>query len=397
MNKLLPDINEIIPIKNNNSIFYNCGYNQTFEFLSFEKKLQIINDIIRQTMIPEPFPDTNDHVENLVGNCHTAALASIQYLKKLNIGKNHKYALARGKNYDPLNINTTHAVVLVEDDLENTYLFDASPFVGYNYGKVVNIKKEKIYEEFVILNNNMINIVNRIWEIPFLEKNEQINSNNYKIFLEFLEKYYDIKILHGLISKNLKLLSKYCTYDYEKNTLIKKSQEINTCDKKTLVYKQAVKNRIKQYESEIKSINEFNKRKLDLIQYKANESLILNSEKTLYSVINDKKIKLSYITPRLLYENNMSSILFHKSFFNELKNMIIGDNECGYIINEFGQILESKNCMLINNNLITDKIKNNAYIIDDACQSVYYFLKNYSEYNMMNEFVYPNPKFYIKK
>ena len=81
MNKLLPKKEELIPITNDRTTFYECGFNTDFDNLSFQKKLEIVNNLIRQTIIPTCRPNPNDHVESLIGNCHTAALAGKEYLK----------------------------------------------------------------------------------------------------------------------------------------------------------------------------------------------------------------------------------------------------------------------------------------------------------------------------
>ena len=60
MNLLLPNQNELKPIKNN-SLFYDCGFNEDFNKLSFKTKLQVLCDIVRQSIYPcgKPNPDND--------------------------------------------------------------------------------------------------------------------------------------------------------------------------------------------------------------------------------------------------------------------------------------------------------------------------------------------------
>lgn len=121
MNKLLPKINELKPITDKNSTFYECGFNTDFYNLPFEGKLKIINDIIRQTILNKYISDPDTDTENLVGNCHTASRASLEYLKSLKIGKNYRYVFCKKKPFEPEDITTKHAALLVDDFEGNTY------------------------------------------------------------------------------------------------------------------------------------------------------------------------------------------------------------------------------------------------------------------------------------
>ena len=136
LDKLLPSKDELIPIDNPNNTFYECGFNYEFDNLSFEKQLQVICDLVRQSIYPSRFPHPNDGIKDLIGNCYTAAYVSKLYLEKLGIGKNVKIVFGRARTFEPDDNNTIHLLNLVEDYNGNVYQFDATPFVGYGLGVV---------------------------------------------------------------------------------------------------------------------------------------------------------------------------------------------------------------------------------------------------------------------
>jgi len=78
---LLPNREELVPITNKKNTFYECGFNSDFDSLSFEKQLQVICDIVRQSIYVSPFPHPEEGIDNLVGNCYTAAYVSKRYLE----------------------------------------------------------------------------------------------------------------------------------------------------------------------------------------------------------------------------------------------------------------------------------------------------------------------------
>ena len=86
----LPEKDELIPITNDKTTFYDCGFNEPFDNLSFQKKLEIVNNLVRQSIVPDCRPRLNDN-ETLIGNCHTAVRVSEEYLKHLKIGINLLY------------------------------------------------------------------------------------------------------------------------------------------------------------------------------------------------------------------------------------------------------------------------------------------------------------------
>ena len=155
MNRLLPKQEDLFPILDDRKTFSETSFTKDFDKLDFISKLQLVNDIVRQTMLIEQNPDPEIEIQELTGDSYTASLISIQYLKELNIGINHKSVFARKRSFDPEDITTMHVITLVEDELGNTYQFDSSPYVGYKIGKVEKTDDYRIYEEYVIIDDSL--------------------------------------------------------------------------------------------------------------------------------------------------------------------------------------------------------------------------------------------------
>ena len=180
MNKILPSKNEIKPITNVNSTFYECGFNQDFENLPFINKLQIINDLVRQSMLPERTPNPLNDKATLIGDCYTSAIASIEYMKNLNIGTNHRLVFCRKRPYDPDNITSRHAAVLVDDEEGNTYFYDATPYVASNYGKV--LPDQNFYEHYEIIDNEKSELIFFLRELIYKHNNSLLKLEDIPFY-----------------------------------------------------------------------------------------------------------------------------------------------------------------------------------------------------------------------
>ena len=222
MNRLLPSIDKLIPITTDSKTFFNSPLNKDFQLLSFKDKLQVLNDIIRQSMIYTENINPLIDVNTLIGDDYTAALVSMNYLKELNVGRNYKIAFAKGTSFD----SNIRVVLLVDDEDNNTYLFDATPKVRYKAG-YVELNKD-IYEDYTIIDGELENVFLRLRRINFLldrgifndDINEYISFLNYTLKYEalspYINKLYDkIKRILGVSTlKYDSMFNKNCNYDF---------------------------------------------------------------------------------------------------------------------------------------------------------------------------------------
>ena len=78
--ELLPTKEELVPITDSHTTFYECRFNTPFDTLSEKQKLQIICDIVKETIYPNPITNPNCDIETLNGNCYTACVVARNYL-----------------------------------------------------------------------------------------------------------------------------------------------------------------------------------------------------------------------------------------------------------------------------------------------------------------------------
>lgn len=318
MNKLLPKKEELTPITNDKATFYECNFNQPFDSLPFITKLQIVNDIVRESIIPSVFSNPETEEETLIGNCHTASLTSIKYLKELNIGKNHRYVLARRKMYQPEDITTKHALVLVDDEQGNTYQFDATPFVGHGYGTVKKLSEEQLYEEYVPIEGELDYILRKFRELMYQYNQKTMTPqdlNNYLDILEYSKKY---PILNGFISYCYGLLSKLSSSQYESNLLLDKSVQYNpynnipSNDNKSRIElrRMMALEQIKLWQEELHELLKCPKgnerRQLELAQCIVQEMKLYDTTYEHYLNYNNINIPFSHLSPRFFQEEGLS-------------------------------------------------------------------------------------------
>ncbi len=206
MNKLLPKLDELEPIIEEEGTFSHCEFTKPFRELDFQAKLQVVCDIVRQSMIFKDCPNPDEDVESLVGDCHTAALASIEYLKYLNIGKNHRYVLCGRRSFDPKDMPSERFAVIVEDDNNKEYFFDATPLIGYGYGKVADLQKEKLFENYTTITSDNISTISNLRKILYNAKVGEINFEKAKMYLNNIDTM-NSPIYTGLLAKCYKAMA----------------------------------------------------------------------------------------------------------------------------------------------------------------------------------------------
>ncbi len=439
MNKLLPKIDKLTPITIDSKTFFNSPLNKDFQLLSFKDKLQVLNDIVRQSMIYTENVNPLNDIDTLIGDDYTAALVSMNYLKELNVGRNYKIVFAKGTSFD----NNIRVVLFVDDDNNNTYLFDATPKVRYKAGYVES--NQDIYEDYIIIDGELEKIFLRLRGIDFLlnrsisndDINEYISFLNYALKYEVLRPYinklYD-KIKRTLGVSTLKydsMFNKNCNYD-----IIKMLKQVK-------IWSQELKDLI--------SSNKDYKRQLELAQNITYLQDIISGKSapicnlgTYYS--------MSELTPRLFLENNLTLVMIKPSayifnFENEVKMRFlegkydeVGEyfgslgekNDLGlipmklfhphgykyvremtgpteiFLVNrsaeevgiikkklrqEFKQRVKTNEVMWFDKKTIqwNPICLNFAHSSDDPCEACMGYTMLYPEYQVMTRFMYPNP------
>lgn len=416
MNKLLPSIDECKPIIGDWKTFSDCSYNNDYCKLSFKQQLQIVADLVRQTILISSKPNPKTEMDELEGDSYTASLVAQEYLKESNIGKNIRLAIQNDIYEDQYQPN--YRIVLLVDDMDNnTYVVDCTPDIGYGCGKVVNIV-ESFYEYHII--------TEEIKKILF-DVRLKINSNDKK---DLLDLSYELK-----------------KYPF----LIGYYNELNNLDLNNKINQDRFNNWKKEL-NELNNNSKYLKRRLELAQSLTSE---LINAKLIYDrdiIINNNKILLRNINSRYFYENACTLVLIKPSSYllginasvkdklingklsTASQNVNLGLNSelfslplmdyfhpHGYkyarsmtgpsnlflvyenpikigkikkdIRNTYGNVIKNHNVQWFDEKpILWDPIVTNlVHSTDDACETAMHFLSPYPEFQIMTRYMYPNP------
>ena len=387
---LLPSRNELKPVMKD-SAFYECGFNIDFNKLSFENKLQVLCDIVRQSVYPSGKPDPDNDIKDMKGNCYTSSFILMNYLKELNLGSNHRCVFARKRSFDLDEVTTIHVVLLVDNE-GHTYQVDSAPFVGYKYGSVDDITYHGIYDEYVLIDRDINSLLNKYRKI-IIDEN-YVNVEECIRLCNYLDEY---PILKGYASLALKCIKGRITSEYDKsniNGIINKIKPYNSSNTDNV---KLVKERLnKEYEkwyselNDLVSSNTNYKRQLELLVWINQEHRWYDKSKVPLYNVNGIYYKLSAFTPRFMLDNNLSCIISDKDYDGDCVHKYYCDftDKLNYI--PFSNI--DKGHVVLLNGCNTDGLLTSNNCVDSSL----YFLSGYPYEMVMTKFMYPNPKL-IKK
>lgn len=382
INNLLPKKENLIPV-DNSSMFRECEFKDSFDSLSFEKKLQVINDLVRQSILPNTRPDSNTHLETGIGNCHTASLIAINYLKYLNIGKNHRYVMARIKPFEPDDVLSKHSLVLLDDDNNITYQFDATPFVGYKYGKVARLDQDRFYKEYILVDDKIRIQIDKIFDLLLAAKNKTINDSNIDYYNCVLLEAINYPVLNGYVYSCTKALLPYQTSEYGKKIIQEIAVRVNSYHKSLDNYeeknnyrKSLVLKQIRNWEEELNELiiaDKDYKRQLELVQMITQEKVFYDEKYEKKILIDGEEFHLSHLTPRFFYEKNLGV-----STEGKIGHYYLNDysQDTGILISKFAPTNNS--CF----GLETDGM--------NPTDTALVYLTGYPEHQLMTKYMYPN-------
>ena len=321
---LLPNLVEINQINNINNTFHECNMSEDFNSLSFEKQLEVINDLVRQTILTNPYPNPRTELQNLEGNCYTAAKVSIEYMKELGIGRNHKCVLVRRPSYEPEDITTKHVIVLVDDDEGNTYEYDASPYVGPMYGSVKKIStNNRTYDEYVEVDEEIEFLLNLLRTFIHDSKDQKIYKADIAIYEKLFNYCMEYPILNGYTAHCLFKLAELSDNEYDRNRYIQIAQSLNPY---TISNPENYNRKIELYEQQIaiweEELNELilsntdYKRQLELAQSIVGKKLYYDPEANRFLNYKGQLHMVSSLTPRFFYENNLNVVMIKPSAYS---------------------------------------------------------------------------------
>lgn len=451
MNSLLPKIDDLEPIVDSRQTFSETPFIRDFYKLDDYEKLQILADIVRQTMIYEKIPNPLIEKKLLIGDDYTSSKIFIDYLKSLNLFDDTQLVLVSNrKNIDINNYYDCHFSVLVNGINNKTYLVDATPDIGYGFGEVNNLSNRDLYNKYIVLDSNDINIIdiirNDIYNISKGIYNDK-QIDNYKI----IRKFFSNKVFDGILLKyyNCVYMS---NFDKLKSIMKIDFHDRVDCINNTYLQNELYKTKTIQNWQELlkKLVVESNnlKEQQRIAQYICSE---LKLSRTIE--INGILIKLNHITPRLLWENEYNVVIIKSSAFlmgiqascedyviSKRKNIISsymcnmgeknmfglrpmayfhpqglkyefqmnGPNKVVLVSENAKELKERKHYIrdnstrIIQNHLVnwfngekvlwdTNLNTNLVHSTDDAVEASIHLLSGYPEYQSFTRFNYPNP------
>ena len=343
MNKYLPTKEELIPITNKYATFYNCGFNKEFDELEFKHQLQVVNDLVRQSMLPNENPCPATEVETLIGNCTTAALATIDYLKYLKVGYNHRMVLCKGRPYDPEDITSRHNAVLVDDKEGNTYFVDSTPYVGYMFGKVVNLKDFMPYREFHVIDGEKFKLFTQMRNIIYKGSNNLLKPKDINDSISTVVKSMRYPFLNGHSAQCIYYLSRFATNYKVKENMLRKSIEIDPYEslsgreiRKSKTRRVLIEAQITNWEkslADLRQNKEIDKQvEFETARYIFQEKKLLDDSLETRVDVGAKHNRISNFTPRLFLENGLNVVFIKPSAYKAnvdeiIRNKMVNSDE----------------------------------------------------------------------
>lgn len=439
MNNLLPRLDELFPITGNRNTFGESKMSRNFFTLDFITKLQIINDLVRQTMLISDIPNPKDEIAKMEGDSYTASIIAMEYLKECKIGAKYALVMALKKPFQIVDEDINNFVVLVSDDNNECYQFDCTPSIGYCHGKVQKIEDGLLYAEYYYIDENINNILLNLRQAIYDLSNMNVGIDDHKI------KEYEHLIE---ISSEYACLKNYVLQ--LKRLLYKNKEE----DNDNLNY-ECTLIQIEIWKEELAELIKYGtnlERQLELSQWITSEYVKYHSEHQKFVSIQGEEISFRKLTPRFFFENQLNCIIIKPStfFINEVdsvrKNLIGKKNIYGeylsvlggrskdgirimqifhpdgykyersmlgicdiFLIHENAKKLKGKK-MGIRTKLASNMnykiikwfdnkpfywdpiIANFVHSTDNSCEVSCHYLAAYPEYQIMTRFMYPNPK-----
>lgn len=449
MNNLLPKIDELEKIVDSRQTFSESPLTKDFYLLSENDQLQVLTDIVKQSMIYDKYPNPEYDVKCLIGDDYTSSKVFMNYIHNLGLFVSCQLVICGSRSdIDLSDYNRTHFAVVVKDCNNKSYLVDTTPDVGYGYGEV---KKSSIYNALVNVTDELdefINIIRKsIYDINYnLSENIQI-----EVFKTY-KKYFNNSYFNGLLLKYDECIRNSNFMELQK--LFNKEFGNRISDLKVLEqtnneYKKKVLIKWRQQLEFLLEYSKDNKSQQRMAQRIIGE---LNDNKSID--LFGKKIRLSNITPRLFWENGCNVVLIKPSSYladvsssvidymipNKQKIITSYDTNLGeyselglkpmsyfhphgmkyqkqmegpskiilveddakilnvrkhFIRDNFAQNMNGQYVNWFDGSKVlwdTDLNTNLVHSTDDATESSIHFLAGYPEYQSFTRYNYPNPR-----
>lgn len=324
MNKLLPLIDELKPIIKEHDAFFDCPLKKDFNELDIKDKLQIINDIVRQTMIYCDLPNPPKDVETLIGDAYTSCLVSIDYFKKLNLGVDAEIKFGYINLCESEQNAVPKPILLIKYNNEE-YFYDATPKIDYKAGKVEKLSNQ--YQAYLNFSQTSKEIYEFLRKIKYEVFNNQYSKKEVDAIIKICNCYKKDPITYPIINEIESIIynkpkpQNYIGFTYDKIIKLLNSwkEELIELQKKDFNYSRQIE------------LAQLITLYLDMMDKKNNAMIWLK----------DGYYEINKLTPRLLYEKDLQFITIKPSGFFVNKDKYIEElfDATAYGVNyrEFGR------------------------------------------------------------
>lgn len=449
MNSLLPNIDELEKIVDSRQTFSESPMTKDFILLSENDQLQVLTDIVKQSMIYCKYPNPDYDIRYLMGDDYTSSMAFINYINNLGLFESCQLAIGGSRrDIDLKDYNTTHFVTIVKDFNSKTYLIDTTPDIGYSYGEV---NSTSIYNDLVIVDADLNKFIYDIRKSMYEIANGLYNFSQIDVFKKEKRNFYNncfngLLIKYGECIRNSDFIELQTLFNREFGS---RFNDLEMLNQENNVYKEKI---LLKWDEQLKFLLEYSKDNKS--QQKIAQRIIGEQKNNLSVNLFGEKIKLSNLTPRLFWENGCNVVLVKpSSYLVGVSNSVIE-----YMIPNKSRIVTSYNTnlgehselglkpmsyfhphgmkyqkqmegpskiILVNDNaeILNDRkyfIRNNfaqknngkyvdwfdgtkvlwdtnlntnlVHSTDDAVETSVHFLAGYPEYQLFTRYNYPNPK-----
>lgn len=313
MNNLLPKIDDLEPIVDSRQTFGETPFIRDFYKLDDDEKLQILADIVRQTMIYEKNPNPMIEKELLIGDDYTSSRVFMNYLKSLNLFKDVQLLIVSNKkSVDINNFYDCHFSVLVNGINNKTYLVDTTPDIGYGVGEVNDLSSRDLYNRYIVLDSDIMFVIDTIRNDMYAISKGIYNDkqiDNYKIIKNlFLNEVFDgllLKYYNCVIKSGFDKLKAVVEIDFNDRVDCIKS-----------IHLQNELNKVKVFQSWYETLKNMTGENSNLKEQQRIAQYICSELKLSKTVeINGNLIKLNHITPRLLWEHGYNVVVIKSSAY----------------------------------------------------------------------------------
>lgn len=313
MNSLLPKIDDLEPIVDSRQTFSETPFIRDFYKLDDDEKLQILADIVRQTMIYEKNPNPLIEKELLIGDDYTSSRVFMDYLKSLNLFKEVQLVIVSNKkNIDINNFYDCHFSVLINGINNKTYLVDTTPDIGYGFGEVNDLSSRDLYNKYIVLDSDIIFVIDTIRNDMYDISRDIYNDkqiDNYKI----IKKFFLNEVFDGLLLKYYNCVNKSNFDKLKTIARIDFNDRIN-CIKS--IHLQNELNKMKVIQSWYETLQNMTRENSNLKEQQRVAQYICSESKLSRTIeINGNLIKLNHITPRLLWEHGYNVVVIKSSAY----------------------------------------------------------------------------------